>query len=104
MKLEELTPTHPKRIEWAAETLACLVLQTADRREAKGNYDPKGGAFGEGGYKVNLVDISNENVLSFPVYLLLQYTWNDALDWADDPTSYVGDLKPQVIADRAKDT
>ena len=92
MALEELTPTHPKRIEWAAETLACLIQEMVNRREAPGNYDPKGGSFGEGRYKKDLHSMSNENRLSFPIYLLLQYTWNDALNWADDPTVYVGDL------------
>lgn len=30
------------------------------------------------------------NAMWFPVYLLLDGTWNDALDWADNPQDYDG--------------
>ena len=108
MTIEELTPTHPERIKWAAETLACLVKQTAEQYcNAKDNWDPTGGPFNEGRYKKDLHDFAYENNLSFPVYLLLKYTWNDVLDWSDDPTSYVGSsddgkLKKEVNKDHEK--
>lgn len=36
-----------------------------------------------GHYALDLADMSQETPLSYPVYLLLKYNWNDALDWAD---------------------
>lgn len=34
-------------------------------------------------HKVSLADLSHENPCSFPAYLMLHGSWNDALDWAN---------------------
>ena len=89
-KVEKPTdPLDPERINLAAETLAALVKEVAARREAKGNYvSPKSGSMG-GHYILDLRDMNNENPLSFAVFLMLDSWWNDALDWAEDPSKYV---------------
>ena len=89
MTIEELTPTHPERIKWAAETLACLVSQTAERHEGPGNWDRRGGPLKKGAYKKDLHDFAYEDYLSYPVYLLLKFAWNDVLDWSNESPNYV---------------
>ena len=72
-------------IKLSAATLAKAVNDMANRHEAPGNY-----VKAEGTYTIELRDMAGETELSYVAYLLLTHAWNDALDWAKDPSTYVG--------------
>lgn len=76
--------TSTAEINRAAAVLAKVIDDMAARREAPGNYSQATNS-----YRVDLRKMSNEHALSFVAYLLLYATWNDALDWAKQPSAYV---------------
>jgi len=65
-------------------TLQKKILEMADRREAASNYDVK-----ERKYHITLRDMSHDDELSYPAFLLLEYCWNDAISWAENPSHFI---------------
>ena len=63
--------------------------ELADKIKDMANRNQGGGYTPAAGYAKPLVDMSDEDELSYPAYLLLTYCWNDALDWADNPKAYM---------------
>lgn len=72
--------------------LAAEIVRMANTHEKSWVSEPDN-SFYLGHYEIDIIDMQNDNEWSFPAYLLLIGTWNDALDWATNIILETGEEK-----------